>query len=83
LLLQGFLDLPLVCLDIDDEYQGVVLLNLLHRALRIERVDEDLRGIEARPMGDRLARVLWRAGEFKSLWAVERRRLRSVSTTKH
>jgi hypothetical protein len=46
-LLQRLLDLSLVCLDIDDENQSVVLLNLLHGALGVERVDNDLVLIEA------------------------------------
>lgn len=36
-LLDGILDLTLIRLDINDEDQGVVLLNLLHRRLRVQR----------------------------------------------
>jgi hypothetical protein len=71
-LLEGLLDLPLVGLDINDEDKGVVLLDLLHRALGVERVDDDLSGIEAGLRWDRLARVFRRAGEGESLWEVER-----------
>ena len=39
-LLQRLLDLPLVRLDIADEDQRIVLLNLLHRTLRIQRIDD-------------------------------------------
>jgi hypothetical protein len=73
-LLQGLLDLSLVCLDIDDEHQGVVLLNLLHGALSVERVDDDLVFIETGNVRDGLAGVLGRSGELESLGAVEGRR---------
>ena len=69
--LEGLLDLPLVRLDVDNEDQGVVLLNLLHRALGVEGVDDDLLGVEARLGWDRLARVLGRARELESLRKVE------------
>jgi hypothetical protein len=70
-LLQRLLDLPLVRLDVHNKDQCVILLNLLHRTLRVERVDDDLAGIEARLMRDRLARVLWCARELERLGAVE------------
>ena len=35
-LLHGVLDLTLVSLDVDDEHQGVVFLNLLHRGLSVQ-----------------------------------------------
>ncbi len=41
-LLQRLLDLSLVCLDINNENQGVILLNLLHGTLGVQRVDDDL-----------------------------------------
>lgn len=41
-LLQGLLYLSLVGLDIDNEHKGVVLLELLHRRLGVEGVDDDL-----------------------------------------
>jgi hypothetical protein len=65
LLLESRGDLALVGLDIDDEDEGVVLLNLLHGRLGVERVDEDLAGVEARLRGDRLAGVLGRAPDTK------------------
>lgn len=71
-LLESQLDLGLVGLDVDDEDQSVVLLNLLHGALGVERADDDLVLIEARKMGNRLARVLGGAGDDESLGAVER-----------
>lgn len=71
-LLQGVLDLPLVRLGVHNEDEGVVLLNLLHRALGVERVDDDLGGIEAGLVRDRLARVLGRAREGEGLRQVER-----------
>lgn len=39
--LQRLLNLPLVRLYIADKHQGIVLLNFLHRALGVERVDYD------------------------------------------
>ena len=70
-LLEGKLDLGLVGLDIDDEDQGVLLLNLLQGTLGVERVDDDLVLVEAGSMGDRLARVLGRARELEGLGEVE------------
>ena len=70
-LLQSHLDLTLVGLDIDNEDQGVVLLNLLHRALRVQREENDLLGIETGLARDRTARVLGRPGELEGLGAME------------
>ena len=82
LLLEGGGDLALVGLDVDNEDEGVVLLNLrwsalpaavrgaaylLHRRLGVERVDEDGRRIHARSVGNRLAGVLGRARQLKGL----------------
>jgi hypothetical protein len=39
--------LPLVRLYIDDEDESVVFFNLLHCRLSVERIEEDVRGIEA------------------------------------
>lgn len=64
--------MPLVCLDIHNEYQSVVLLNLLHRTLCVEGVDDHLVGIESWFMGNRFSWVLWRSGKDKGLWSVER-----------
>ena len=71
-LLEGKLDLGLVGLDIDDEDEGVVLLHLLHGALGVERVDDNLVLIETGLRGDRLAGVLGGARDDQGLGAVER-----------
>lgn len=63
--------MPLVGLDVHNKHQSVVLLNLLHRTLRVQRVDDDLSGIEAGDVGHRLARVLGGAGEAEGLGLVE------------
>lgn len=73
-LLDRVLNLSLVCLDIHNEYQRVVLLNLLHRALGVERVDNDFVVVEAGFMGDGFAEVFGCAGELEGLGAVEGRR---------
>ena len=62
-LLHRVLDLALVCADVSNEDKGVVLLDLLHRTFRIQRMEDDFLGIEARCMWDTLAWVFWRAGE--------------------
>ena len=69
--LQRLLDLPLVRLDITNENQRVILLNLLHRTLRVERVDDDFVVVEARLMRDGFARVFGRPGELERLGSVE------------
>jgi len=72
LLLEGVFDLSLVCPGGDDEDKGVVLLDLLHGGLGVERVEEDLVLVDREALGwDRLAGVLWSARQLKSLWAVE------------
>lgn len=63
-LLQCLLDLSLVGLDVNDENQGVVLLDLLHCALGVERVDDDLVGIESGLMRNRLSWVLGASAEL-------------------
>jgi hypothetical protein len=63
--------LSLICLDVDDENQSVVLLNLLHGTFSVERVDDDLVFIEARLMGNRLSWVFGRPGELEGLGSVE------------
>jgi hypothetical protein len=63
--------LSLVGLDIDNEDEGVVLLNLLHRTLGVKGVDDDLVLIETRLVRDGLARVLGGARELEGLGAVE------------
>ena len=70
-LLDGTLDLALVGLDINDEDKGVVLLDLLHGALGVERVEDDLLGIELGLTGDGDTGVLGRPRQLESLGAVE------------
>jgi hypothetical protein len=70
-LLQGTLDLGLVGLDVDDEDESVVLLNLLHGRLGVERVDNDLVLVQAGLVGDGLAVVLGSTRQLESLGAVE------------
>lgn len=65
--------MPLVGFDVHNEDESVVLLDLLHGRLGVERVNDDLVLIETWLMWDRLAWVFWRAGELKSLWLVEGR----------
>lgn len=72
-LLQGFLDLPLVCLDIADEHKCVVLLNLFHRAFGVQRMDDDFVCIKTWFMRDGFAGVFGRSRELESLWTVEGR----------
>lgn len=67
--------MPLVGLDVDNEDKGVVLLNLLHRALGVERVDDDLAGIETGLTWDRSAWVFRCARKSEGLWQVEGGRL--------
>lgn len=70
-LLQSSLDLTLVGLDIDDEDKGVVLLDLLHGALGVKRVQDDLGSVELGLTGDRDAGVLGGPRELQGLGAVE------------
>ena len=73
-LLDRFLDLPLICFDIDDEDQRVVLLNLLHCRLGVQGVYDDLELVQPWRMGDAFAGVLRIARERGRLGAVERDR---------
>jgi hypothetical protein len=70
-LLKSLLDLALVGLDIDDEDEGVVLLDLLHGALGVEGVQDDVVGIHAGVTGDRDTGVLGGPRELQGLGAVE------------
>ena len=63
--------MSLVGLDVDNEYKGVVLLNLLHGALGVERVDDDLVLIKAGLVLNRDSGVFWLAGKLESLGSVE------------
>lgn len=69
--LESGLNLPLVGLDVDNEDKGVVLLDHLHGALGVERVDDDLGGIEARLTRDAPAGVGRGARELEGLREVE------------
>lgn len=69
--LESGLDLPLVGLDVDNEDKGVVLLDHLHGALGVERVDDDLGGIEARLTRDAPAGVGRGARKLEGLRLVE------------
>lgn len=57
-LLQSHLNLSLVRFHVHNEDQSVVLLDLLHRTLSVQGVNDDLMVVKARLMRDRLARVL-------------------------
>lgn len=70
-LLQGLLNLALVRLDIDNENEGVVFFNLLHGALRVERVDNDFVMVQTGLMRDRFARIFGRSRELEGLGAME------------
>lgn len=63
--------MSLVGLDIDDEDKGVVLLDLLHGALGVERVNDNLVLIEAGLMRNGFTWVFWGSGELEGLWSVE------------
>lgn len=70
-LLQGLLDLSLVCLDVDNEDKGVVLLDLLHGALGVQWVDDNLVLIETGLGNDGSTWVLWCTGELEGLGSAE------------
>lgn len=61
----------LVRLDVDNEDEGVVFLNLLHGALSVERVDDDLVLVQTGLVRDRLARILGRPRQLKGLGTME------------
>ena len=70
-LLHRILDLTLVRADVSDEDEGVVLLDLLHGALGVKRVEDDLGSVELGLTGDGDAGVLGRPRELQGLGAVE------------
>lgn len=70
-LLKSHLDLALVGLDVDDEDQGVVLLDLLHGALGVQGVQDDLVEVESGGMRDGDAGVLGGPRQLEGLGAVE------------
>jgi hypothetical protein len=69
--LDRILDLALVRPDVDDEHERVVVLDLLHRALRVQRRDDRPVGIHTRGMGNALSWVLGRTGKTEGVRAVE------------
>lgn len=69
-LLDGVADLALVRLDVNDEDEGVVVLDLLHRRLSVERVDDRAVGVHPGGVDNRLAGVLGLTGKRKGLGAV-------------
>lgn len=66
--------MSLVGQSVNDKDKGVVFLNLLHGALGIKRVDDDLVGIKGGLRDNRLSRVLRLSGELKGLGPVKGRR---------
>lgn len=70
-LYQSNIQVTVQTFDIDDEDEGVVLLHLLHGALSVERVNDDLVLIKTGLVRDRLSGVLGRSGEHQGLGAVE------------
>jgi hypothetical protein len=71
-LLDSVLDVPLVGLEVNDEDQGVVVLNLLHGRLGVERVTDSTELVHTGKVGNRLASVLGLAGKTEGVGAVER-----------
>ena len=70
-LLDGVLDVPLVGLQVDDENKGVVVLNLLHGTLSVERVVDGSELVESGQVGDRLSGVFRSSGKSEGLGSVE------------
>ena len=70
-LLDSRLDLVLIALDIDDEDQGVVVLNLLHSTLSGVWVLDDVVSVQVGPLGSRLPGVLGRTGRPEGAGAAE------------
>jgi len=73
-LLDRLLDLVLVGLDIHNEHQSIVLLDLLHCALRVEGKSDDSEMVESGLRVDCFALVFGSAREFQGLRSVECRR---------
>lgn len=63
--------MSLVCLDVDNEDKGVVLLDLLHGALGVQWVDDNLVLIETGLGNDGSTWVLWCTGELEGLGSAE------------
>lgn len=70
-LLHSVFNLTLIRLQVHNEHKGIILLNLLHRALRVERVNDGPEGVHSRCMGNGFTRVLGITRESEGLGAVE------------
>lgn len=70
-LLKSLLDLALVGLDVDDEDEGVVLLDLLHGALSVQGVQNNLVEVQSGAVVDRDTGVLGGPRQLEGLGAVE------------
>jgi hypothetical protein len=70
-LLDGILDLSLVGLDINEEDEGVIILELLHGSLSVKGLTNDAVLVHARSVGDGLAAVLGSTSKLESLGQVE------------
>jgi hypothetical protein len=73
--LNCLLDLSLIRLDIDNEDKGVVLLNLLHCALSVDGVHDNLVLVKSGLMWNGFAGISWVPSENEGLWLSECRRL--------
>lgn len=69
--LDRILDLALVRPNVNDEHECVVVLDLLHRALCVQRRDDRPVRIHTRGMGNALSRVLGFTRETEGVRAVE------------
>ena len=81
-LLESLLDLALVRLTVDDKYERVHILNLLHGALRVQREQESLAGVRALQVRSTLTRVSRVAHKTESLGTVERGRSAHLAHTR-
>lgn len=69
--LDGVLNLPLVCLDVHNKDQCVVLLNFLHGRFSVEGVNNDLVLIQSWGVEGGLAQILWRTRKGLGMWPAE------------
>ena len=65
------LDLALIGLDIDNEYQSVAVLNKFHRRLGCEWVLNDRMLVQRVLTGGTLSLVFWFARKLQGLWPVK------------
>lgn len=70
-LLKSLLDLALVGLDVDNEDEGVVLLDLLHGTLGVQGVQNNLVEVQSGAVVDGHAGVLGGPRQLEGLGAVE------------